>query len=231
MKQFSLSAFVAASCLLIGAGSASAGAIAGTGSGRPTTYNVTVNKVELCRSSACVAPFVLGTVTGTFDIASATAGQEVGKLIDLSGIPMYQTWTHARITVSSTFSMAADDTTCATNGTNITNRDADLTGGLANFVVSGGGGAGSLQTMVLPNQARVAALIGGFDYTTYGITQTEDASEFTMTVALSAPYTCTGEMPRIEVQFDTSEAFGYNTACNAFAFPQPPTITITATDP
>ncbi len=216
--------------LFSGGHSAEAGEITGTSSGRPNTYNVTVTKAELCRSAACVDPFVLGTVSGTFDIASALAGQEVGKLVDITGVPLYQTWSHVRLTISSTFSLAADDGTCATNGTDNTNRGAVLAG-LGNAVASGGGGAGTLQTMVLPNQASViAAGIVGFDYSTYGITQTDSASDFTMTVALSAPYTCKGEMPRVQVQFDTAEAFGYNGGCN-FTFPQPPTITITATDP
>ena len=51
-----------------------------------------------------------------------------------------------------------------------------------------------------------------------------------MTIALAEPYTCTGEMPRVEIQFDTSQAFGYTAGCGVM-FPQPPTITITAEDP
>lgn len=230
MTKLSFPIFVVASCVIVGSGAAQAGQITGTSSGRPTTYNVTVTKAELCRTSACANPFVLGTVSGTFDIASANAGQEVGKLIDISGIPLYETWSHVRITVSTTFSLAADDGTCATNGTNNTNRAAALAG-LGNAVASGGGGAGTLQSFALPNQAAVvAAGVAGFQYSTYGVTQTDGASEFTMIVALSSPYTCKGEMPRIEVQFDTSEAFGYDGGCN-FTFPQPPTITITARDP
>lgn len=231
MKNKTFLGFIATSSLLLSTSWAFAGAITGTSSSRPNTYNITIEKAELCQSAACSNPFLLGSTTGTFDISSATAGADVGKLIDISGIPLYQTWSHVRVTVSTTFSMAATGA-CQTNGTNVTNRATPFTGG-GGYANSGAGGGGALQTMILPNQAVIRAVGGGlaaYDYTTNGITQTDGASNFTMTIAMSSPYTCTGVMPRIEVQFDTSTAFGYDAGCN-FAFPQPPTITITATDP
>ena len=225
MKNIYFFTFITASSLILGSSPTLADAIAGTLSTRPTAYNVTLEKAELCRTAACTNPYVLGSATGTFDISSAAAGAEVGKLIDISGIPLYQTWTHVRVTVSSTFSMAATGA-CQTNGTSVTNRATAL-GAYAN---AGAAGGGALQTMVLPNQAVIAAAVAGYTYSTNGITQTDGATNFTMTIALTSPYTCKGVMPRIEVQFDTSNAFGYTAACT-FSFPQPPTITITATDP
>jgi hypothetical protein len=207
-------------------GQAHAGAITGTTGSQATRYDVTVKKVELCRSSSCSDPFVLGTKTAIFDIASANAGAEVGQFINLEGIPLFQTWSHVRVTLSTTFTITGDDGTCRTNGG--TGVRTAFSSGAAS------GGTALAATMELPNQATVRAAGGGlatFDYSDYGITQTDGASEFTMTVALSSPYTCKGEMPRVEVGFDTSEGFGHTGgACNVI-FPQPPTVTITATDP
>ena len=42
--------------------------------GDPTTYEVTMKKVELCTSSACTTSTVLAETDGTFDIVSSTAG-------------------------------------------------------------------------------------------------------------------------------------------------------------
>lgn len=207
-----------------------ADAIAGTVGARPDTYNVTIEKVELCRSTACSNPFVLGSVSGTFDIASATAGADIGKLVDISGIPLYQTWTHVRTTLSAQFSMAMSTGACRTNGTDIAARNTAFAG----YNNGAAAGNGALQTMYLPNQAviQTAAGLGAYNYSNNGITQTDDAASFTMITALSSPYTCTGVMPRVEVKLDTSAAFGYVGACaNNMTFPQPPTLTITATDP
>lgn len=205
--------------------SAYAGAITGTTGTSASSYKVTVSKVELCRSSACSNPFVLGQATKVFDIASAAVGSDVGNYISLKNIPLYQTWTHVRVTLSTDFTITANNGTCMTNGNTSANRGAWAAG-------TGAGAAGTETASVLklPNEALVKASIPGFTYTTYGIVQTDDATQFTMTVALSTPYVCKGVMPRVAVKFDTSEAFGYTAGCGQM-FPQPPTITITAFDP
>ncbi len=211
--------------VLFFAASVNASPITGTNSGQATRYDVTITKVELCRSATCTAPFVLGSSSKVFDIASASVGEEVGKFIDLEGIPLFQTWSHVRVTMSTSFVISGDDGTCKTNGGSGT-RAAFLAGAAS-------GGAVLPATMQLPNQATVQAVPGlaGFNYSTYGITQTDGASQFTMTIALASPYTCKGELPRIDVKFDTSQAFGHGGGACTVTFPQPPTVTITAEDP
>ncbi len=225
MRDFKIACgvFLGAVTGLLNVQASYAGAIGGTTGAAVDRYDVTVTKVELCRSSVCSNPYTLGSGAKVFDIASAAAGGEVGKFIDLSSIPMYQTWSHVRVTMSTTFTISADDGTCQTRAGAAGARGA-WTAGAAS------GGAQAARQLELPNQALVAASIGGFTYSTYGIDQTDGATSFTMTIALSSPYQCKGEMPKIEVKFDTSEAFGYTGGC-AQMFPQPPTITITATDP
>jgi len=203
-----------------------AGAIAGTTGAAATRYDVTVTKVELCQEAACTNTFTLGQTTKTFDIASASAGADVGNYISLKGIPKFRTWSHVRATLSTDFSITADDGTCKTTGGTSANRGAWAAGVTTATVATV-----APSVLKLPNSATVVTALGaGFNYTTYGITQTDDATSFTMTIALSSPYTCIGKMPRVEIKFDTSAAFGHDATCTIM-FPQPPTITITASDP
>lgn len=211
---------------LFGSSFGKADPIAGTQSGAVTRYDVNVLSVELCRSSSCDNPFVMGSGNKVFDIASVGAGAEVGQFIDLAGIPLHETWTHVRVTLDTTFTIQADDGTCQTSAGAAGTRGAFL-------AAAASAGTSAARQIELPNQATIRAAGGGlaaYDYTTNGIVQTDGANTFQMTIAMSSPYICTGEMPRIEVQFDTSQAFGYVAGCGVM-FPQPPTITITALDP
>jgi len=222
-----LHSFIIAALLVIVSNSiAYAGAITGTTGAPASRYDVTVTKVEVCQDAACTNSFTVGQTTRTFDIASAAVGADVGSYISLKGIPMFKTWTHVRATLSTDFTITANDGTCATNGSGAAGGNRGAWGAGANLAA----GAETASVLQLPNEAFVQGALGaGFNYATYGIAQSDDATSFTMTVALSTPYTCIGKLPRIEIKFNTSEAFGH-AACTQL-FPQPPTITITASDP
>ncbi|PCI38140.1 MAG: hypothetical protein COB46_12105 [Rhodospirillaceae bacterium] len=207
-------------------------AIPGT-SARPAVYEVTVKKVELCQDSACNVAFTIGESDKAFDISSATAGADVGNYIDISNIPLYQTWSHVRVTISSTFSVGAiwtdgDGDACGTsNPTQASGHAAVYAGSV--------GGTATAADFVIPNVGFSG--IAQSDYDTFNLTKANGAATATIIYPLTASYTCKGIMPRVEVQFDTSAGFGYvagtaagvGTACQAF--PMPPTITITVTDP
>jgi len=203
--------------------SAFAAVVAGTTGAPATSFNVTVTKVELCRSSACSNPFVAGQSTKTFDIASAAAGADVGNYISLKGIPTFQTWSHVRVTLSTDFTITANDGTCMTDGTASPSRAAFAAGATA-----GAAGTETASVLKLPNEALIS--VGYFD--SIGFTQTDNATTFSILYALTTPYTCKGVMPRIDIKFDTSTSFGYvgGAACTSM-FPEPPTVTITASDP
>ena len=231
------SAFFALFFLVTLNNQAFAGAITGVPSAAATRYDVTVTKVELCRSTACTNPFTLGSKTKVFDIAAAAVGSDVGTYISLKDIPLWQTWTHVRVTLSTAFTIKGEGTAapgCMTDGSTSAGRGAWAQ------PAATVAGTSTASVLHLPNQALITALpgMGAFTYSTYGITQVDNATSFTMTVAMTTPYTCKGVMPRIEVKFNTSEGFGYIDAnasgtCNAgdAMFPHPPTITITASDP
>ncbi|MED5429910.1 MAG: hypothetical protein VX864_00735, partial [Pseudomonadota bacterium] len=65
-------------------------------SGTPSSYKPTVTKVELCSSSSCSDPIVLGSSSKEFDIASVTAGADVGNYLSDFSITLGRTYTHVR---------------------------------------------------------------------------------------------------------------------------------------
>ena len=48
----------------------------------PSVYKTTISKVELCSSSACSDPIVLGSGSKQFDIASVSAQADVGTYLN-----------------------------------------------------------------------------------------------------------------------------------------------------
>lgn len=202
-------------------------------SANATSYEITVTKVELCRSSACDSPFVLGSSSKSFDIAAVSAGADVGNYIDIKSIPLYQTWSHVRVTMSTTISITAsgqDDSAnnCNTDSTNNASTHTSLGVSAA--------GAASLQNFVVPDVGAFAGNPNSSDYAAYNLSKTDGASTMTVTYALPTPYTCKGKMPRIEVKFNTQGTLNFydasgsgGAACSSY--PLPPNVTITVSDP
>jgi hypothetical protein len=196
-------------------------------------YNISVTKVELCRSSSCSNPFILGSGSKTFDISSSTAGSDVGSYVSIQGIPLHQTWSHVRVTLSTTMTIAGSGTdqngnSCKTDSTN------GASGHAALGVAINAAGSGTTQTLVVPNvNAFGAGVPSAGDYSGYSLSKSDNANSMTVTYALSRPYTCKGKMPRIAVQFDTKNTLKFYDAggggvCRVY--PMPPTVTITASD-
>ena len=82
--------------------------------GPATVFKITMEKIELCtgvtvtttgdeHDTTCNGAVTVGTGSSTFDIASVTAGQQVGTFVSTSGLPIGNTFTHARPTMSRTF--------------------------------------------------------------------------------------------------------------------------------
>lgn len=201
--------------------------------GQPSTYQISINQIELCQEAACTNTFLIGTGTASFDIAAASAGADVGGYVDISGIPLHQRWTHVRVTISTTISVGAtwtdgDGDACGTSN------QAQASGHAAVYAASVGGTA-TATNFVIPNVG--FSTIVQADYDGFNLSKANGAATATITYPLSRPYQCKGVMPRIEIQFNTASAFGFingtaggvGTACQAF--PRPPDVTITVTDP
>ena len=81
--------------------------------GEATVYKVTLTKIELCTAAplasktdtTCTGATTVGTGNKTFDVASVTAGSEVGSFVSTSGLPMGTTFTHVKPTLTREFTM------------------------------------------------------------------------------------------------------------------------------
>ena len=68
----------------------------------PETYKVSMQKIELCTSSACSDTTTLAETSATFNIASRDAGAAVGTWIENFALEVGKTYSHARATISTT---------------------------------------------------------------------------------------------------------------------------------
>ena len=84
----------------------------------PSVYKTTISKVELCSSSACSDPIVLGSGSKQFDIASVSAQADVGTYLNDFTITLGRTYTHVRSTINATMTtkgtVDVSGTTCNT---------------------------------------------------------------------------------------------------------------------
>ena len=87
-------------------------------SGRADVYEVTMDRMELCTDSTCSSPLLVCSGTKSVDIASATAGADIGSWCPLSGIPLGKTYSHYRIRVSRTFTISGSVTGDGSDMTN-----------------------------------------------------------------------------------------------------------------
>lgn len=71
----------------------------------PNSLQITVKKFELCTDIDCSSAAVLGSGDVTFDIASVSAGTDVGNYAANASIPRGITYRYARLIMSRTFTV------------------------------------------------------------------------------------------------------------------------------
>ena len=196
--------------------------------GQPTQYQVTMKKVELCTDLACSTTYTVGERDMDADIASVSAGADIGAYAPTTGIPPGIVYTHLRVTISRTFTVTAsisvDGGLCRTDGGNNANA--------TQMTVGASSGTAVAETMYLVN----AGGYGPSDGTRDGDVDAADndidvdysspSSAKTMTVSgdnavmvyeLTAPYQKTLRAPVIKVKFNTATAIGVeDTACSMY---------------
>ncbi len=201
-----------------------------------TEYIVTIKKVELCTDSSCSSSVVLGSGDQNFDIAGVNAGAEVGSYANTSGLPIGQTFTHVRVTISATLTVTATGNdnggnTCYTKTTPNTASGATTLGN-----TSGQGAPAQSMSVVIPDTTDGGGGITGgptnADYATYNMVKA-DGGDPQITYPLTAPFTVGAEEPTITVKFDTKNAFVFvdtsglgGSTCSFYPFPPVVTITI-----
>jgi len=185
---------------------------AASGEGPATKYIVTMQKVELCEDSACATSTTVGDATMNVDIASVSAGADIGSYAPTTGLPLGKTFTHLRVTISRTFTVTGtvtiSSTVCATDG------GTDST---ATSLLDAGTGTATSTSMYLADAATYDASdgsTGGSDLTiaysspTYASSMTVSGSTAVMIYELTNPYTVGITAPVIKVVFNTDTALG-----------------------
>ena len=185
--------------------------------GDATEYIVEVQKVELCEDSACSTSTTVGDTSASFNIASSSAGAEVGTFAKTTGLPLGTTFTHLRVTVSRTFTITGSVTTdngdCMTDGGTDASATQLLVGKLTGSAVS--------TSMFLPNTGSYGATDGtrdgdvgssniDMDYSSpqFATSMTVSGSTAAMIYQLANPYTVKFKAPLIKVKFKTNDAVG-----------------------
>ena len=202
--------------------------------GQPTQYQVTMKKVELCTDLACTSPYVVGEKDMDADIASVTAGADVGSYAPTTGIPPGIVYTHLRVTISRTFTITAsisvDGGLCRTDGGNNANA--------TQMTVGASSGTAVAETMYLVNAGSYGAGDGtrdgdegssnidiGYSSPSSAKTMSVSGDNAVMVYELTAPYQKTLRAPVIKVKFDTTTAIGVeDTACSMYI--NEPSVTI-----
>ena len=185
---------------------------AATGEGVATEYIVTMQKLELCEDSACATSTTVGDSKMKVNIASVSAGADIGSYAATTGLPLGTTFSHLRVTISRSFTVTgtavAGSTTCATDGG---------TDNTATNLLDAGTGTAVSTTMYLVNAATYDASDGStggsdlpmsYSSPTYATTMTISGETMVMIYKLTSPYTVGIKSPTIKVIFNTDTAVG-----------------------
>ena len=205
-------------------------------------FEITMTKVELCTGAplanehdvTCTGATLVGEGSMTFDIASVEAGSAVGTFVATTGLPIGTTFTHAKPTMTRTFTLRGSveidgNCTCRTESSSTFNTNASF-GKYRSFQAGSCTGTAEDQTLYLPsdstnhyvcynsacssgNSDAVVAkdpTADGRDYT-YGLSMedvpvTQDT--FSMIYRLETPYTVGAVAPKINISFATLTALG-----------------------
>ena len=202
--------------------------------GQPTQYEVTMKKVELCTDLACSTSYTLGERDMDADIASVSAGADIGAYAPTTGIPPGIVYTHLRVTISRTFTVTAsisvDGGLCRTDGGNNANA--------TQMTVGASSGTAVAETMYLVNAGSYGAGDGtrdgdegssnidiGYSSPSSAKTMSVSGDNAVMVYELTAPYQKTLRAPVIKVKFNTATAIGVeDTACSMYI--NEPSVTI-----
>ena len=204
----------------------------------PSTYQITMKKVELCISRDGLTCTLLAEKDGTFNIASATAGNDVGDWISSFALDVGTTYTHLKVTLSSTMQMAGYTTNSNISSDYCVTESSPNTASTASQgAIVDGSDATTNASMdyVVPNKetADNGTPYDTVDYASYGINRVNDAATFTWIGALTSSYTpLPTSSPKITIKFDvTNQLKSAQQAADAcFMWLEPPSVSVTLSD-
>jgi len=203
----------------------------------PSTYKITMTKAELCTSAACTTSTVLAEKTTTFDIASASAGADVGNWITSFALEVGTTYTHVKATMNTTFTIAGYTTNSNIASDNCVTEASPSTDSAHNTpaIITGSNATTNAEmNYVVPNpvNAENGAVYGDLTgtFSTNGLTKSTDASTMYWIGALPSSYTPTANSsPKFTISFDVTKQLkstkaGANTC---YMWVEPPSVSVT----
>ncbi len=204
----------------------------------PSTYKVTMQKVELCTSAGCFNPTLLAEKDGTFNIASATAGADVGDWISSFALEVGKTYTHIKATISTSMTIAGYTTNSDISSDYCVTESSPNTASAANAgaIVDGSSSTTNADmAYIVPNSqdADNGNPYGDIDFGSYGIMRNVDETTLTWIGALTNSYTPTvTSSPKIKIKFDvTNQLKSTQQAADAcYMWVEPPSVSVSLTD-
>ena len=185
---------------------------AASGEGPATEYIVQMEKLELCEDSACATSTTVGDSKMKVNIASVSAGADIGSYAPTTGLPLGTTFSHLRVTIARTFTVTGtvtiSSTVCATDGG---------TDNTSTNLLDAGTGTATSTTMYLVDAAtydKSDGSTGGSDLTisygspTYATSMTVSGDTAVMIYKLTSNFTVGMRAPTIKVIFNTDTALG-----------------------
>ncbi len=209
-------------------------------SGVADKYEVTMNKVELCTTSACSSPTTVASGTQSVNIASLDAGAEAAKFGSTSGLPIGTTFSHLRVTLNRAFTIegevnVAGNNWCSTDSASAGTATALHTGTLD---TDGTPTDGTDQTLYLSDAddyGSDSSITIAYSSPSSAVSMSvgsPSASEVQLIYKLGTDYTVGLVAPKIKITFDVSTALGagIDGGNNCLLWPEEPVVTISLTE-
>jgi len=204
----------------------------------PSTYQVTMKKVELCISRDGLTCTLLAEKDGTFNIASATAGTDVGDWITSFALDVGTTYTHIKATISSTMEIAGYTTNAGISSDYCVTESSPNTASAADqgAIVDGSDSTtNAAMTYIIPNKENAdnGSPYETIDFAASGITRVNDAATFTWVGALTSSYTPGPDSsPKITIKFDVTDQLksSQQAADTCYMWAEEPSVSVTLSD-
>jgi len=199
----------------------------------PSTYKITMTKAELCTSAACTTSTVLAEKTSTFDIASASAGADVGDWITSFALEVGTTYTHIKATMNTTFTIAGYTTNGSIYCVTEASPSTDSAHNTPALITGSNSTTNAEMSYVVPNpvNAENGAIYGDLTgtFSTNGLTKSTDATTMYWIGALPNSYTPTANSsPKFTISFDVTDQLKSTRAGpNCYMWVEPPSASVT----
>ena len=192
--------FIALGVFFFSASIAQATCLSGATCSAATSYEITINQVEFCKSSACTDSVIVASTAEAFNIADSAAGAAVGNYADLDDVAA-GVYTHVKTTIDGDISFlapAAGSCAARTLTAAVNAATADVQTALA-----------------LPANASFGLSVVG--------------SDLVHTYELTRPLTISkaGSLPQVQIDFSTSAG---HQCVSSVSYPGIPSVTIRVFD-